>query len=39
MPQDGAAIDAEGKIHVANGIVTLPLRLEITRANVDRFKF
>lgn len=38
-PKDGDDIAGEGKIKVANGIVTLPLKLEITKDNVDQFKF
>ena len=39
MPKDGDTIAGEGKIMFKNGIVTLPLKLEITKANVDQFKF
>lgn len=39
MPRDGDSIGAEGKIGVKNGVVTLPLQIEITRTNVDQFRF
>ncbi len=37
-PKDGDTI-GEGTIHVSGPIVTLPLRLEITKDNVDSMKF
>ncbi len=37
-PQEGASIEG-GKISVKNGIVTLPLGLEINKANVESLKF
>ena len=37
-PKDGDAL-ADGKITVAGPLVTLPLRLEITKDNVDTMKF
>ncbi|HLK61243.1 MAG TPA: autoinducer 2 ABC transporter substrate-binding protein [Chthonomonadaceae bacterium] len=39
MPEDGQEIGPEGKIMVKNGIVTLPLRLEINKGNVESLKF
>jgi ABC-type sugar transport system substrate-binding protein len=38
-PKDGDEIAGEGKIKVADGIVTLPLKLEITKENVSQYKF
>jgi len=35
----GDACSTDGKIEVKNGIVTLPLRLEINKGNVDTLKF
>ena len=40
MPADGDSIDGvEGKIGVKNQIVTLPLRLEINKDNVEKMTF
>ena len=39
MPQDGQEIPGEGKITAKNSIVTLPLRLEITKDNVAQLNF
>lgn len=39
MPQDGQEIPGEGKLKVKDGVVTLPLRLEITSDNVEQMKF
>jgi ABC-type sugar transport system substrate-binding protein len=38
-PEDGADIAGEGKLKVKDNIVTLPLRLEITKENVEQMKF
>lgn len=37
--KDGDPVNSDGKIAVKDGIVTLPLRLDITKENVDTFKF
>ena len=39
MPQDSQEIPDAGKITVQNSIVTLPLRLEITKDNVAQLNF
>jgi ABC-type sugar transport system substrate-binding protein len=39
MPQDGQEIPGEGKMTVKNNVVTLPLRLEITKDNVEKLNF
>jgi ABC-type sugar transport system substrate-binding protein len=39
MPQDGQEIPGEGKIGVKGPVVTLPLRLEINKANVEKLNF
>lgn len=38
-PEDGKDIAGEGEIKVKDKIVTLPLRLEITKDNVEQMKF
>ncbi|HZO92005.1 MAG TPA: autoinducer 2 ABC transporter substrate-binding protein [Chthonomonadaceae bacterium] len=38
MPQDGQEIEG-GKMSVKDGVVTLPLRLEITKENVEKLNF
>ena len=39
MPKDGDELKGEGKIAVKDGIVTLPLKVEITKENVEKFPF
>jgi ABC-type sugar transport system substrate-binding protein len=39
MPQDGQEIPGEGKIGVKGHVVTLPLRLEINKDNVEKLNF
>lgn len=39
MPQDGQTIADAGKLAVKGPVVTLPLRLEITKENVDTLNF
>ncbi len=39
MPQDGDSISEDGKIQVKGPLVVLPLRLEITKDNVEKLNF
>ncbi|HEV2474558.1 MAG TPA: autoinducer 2 ABC transporter substrate-binding protein, partial [Chthonomonadales bacterium] len=39
MPADGEDVPGLGKISVKDGIVTLPLKLQITRQNVSQYSF
>ena len=38
-PEDSADIASEGKLKVKDKVVTLPLRLEINKDNVEQMKF
>lgn len=39
MPQDGESLGDGGKISVKGGVVTLPLKLKITKENVSKYNF